>query len=156
MPAVVVASLLDPLPKRMVLAWILPHPVPPFPVGRMPVTSFARSMSEVATTPAVARRIPVRFEIERDPVWSAEVDAVPETLSVPVVVLFVKIAVDGVEAPMGVLSIVPPLIVRLLATCASVADPTRSEKLIPSVEVAKATTLPIAPVGFPRIEFAAT
>jgi hypothetical protein len=40
------------------------RPVPPFPPGSVPVTSAARLMSEVPTTPAVARRTPVKFAIE--------------------------------------------------------------------------------------------
>ena len=68
----------------------------------------------------------------------------------------VKTAVLGVVAPIGVFSIVPPEIVRLFATCASVALPMRSAKLMPRVEVANATTFPRAPVLFPRMVFAAT
>jgi hypothetical protein len=69
-----------------------------------------------------------------------DVEAVPETAKLVVVafvvVELVKTPVEGVEAPIGVLSTVPPEMVRLFATCASVAVPTRSEKLMPSVEVA--------------------
>jgi hypothetical protein len=54
-----------------------------------------------------------------------------------VVVAFVKTPVDGEVAPMVVLLIVPPSMVRLLASCASVATPVMSAKLIPRVEVAE-------------------
>jgi hypothetical protein len=48
----------------------------------------------------------------------------------------VKTAVFGVAAPMGVFSIVPPLMVSASGTCASVAEPTSEVKLIPSDDVA--------------------
>lgn len=48
----------------------------------------------------------------------------------------VKTPVEGVEAPIGAPSIEPPVIVSVFETCASVAEPTRSAKLIASDEVA--------------------
>ena len=59
-------------------------------------------------------------------------------------VAFVKTPVDGVVAPIGVLSITPPLMVRLSATCASVAVPTKLAKLIPSDEVESCWYVPPA------------
>ena len=50
-------------------------------------------------------------------------------------VAFVATTVDGVVAPIGVLSIVPPLIVKASVTCASEAVPTRLAKLIARDEV---------------------
>jgi hypothetical protein len=52
-------------------------------------------------------------------------------------VAFVKTAVEGVEVPIGVFSMLPPVIVSASAICASVAIPRTSAKLIPSVEVAE-------------------
>src|SRR3989344_5277709 len=66
-PAVVVASALAPFPYGMVPASIAAQPVPPRATARMPVTSFARSMSEVATAPAVAFRKPDNDPIDREP-----------------------------------------------------------------------------------------
>ena len=51
-------------------------------------------------------------------------------------VALVKTPVFGVVLPIGVFSIVPALIVRLSATCASVAEPMSEVKLIPRDEVA--------------------
>ena len=97
-PAVVVARALVPFPRRSVFAWTFPHPVPPNATLRMPVTSFARSMREVATTPAVALRKPLRvprvkeleatrFEVEAVPVTARfVVVALPCTSKFPVVV----------------------------------------------------------------------
>src|SRR3989344_2955114 len=48
----------------------------------------------------------------------------------------VKTPVDGVAAPIGVFSMVPAEMVRLSATCASVAEPMRDVKLMPRDEVA--------------------
>ena len=48
----------------------------------------------------------------------------------------VKTPVDGVAAPIGVFSIVPAEMVRLSATCESVAEPMSEVKLIPNVDVA--------------------
>jgi hypothetical protein len=73
-PGEVVEIAPEPLPKRTVFAWSDAHPVPPFAVGRTPVTSAARLMSEVPTTPAVALRNP----------WSAPMESVFETLSAEV------------------------------------------------------------------------
>ena len=50
-------------------------------------------------------------------------------------VALVNTPVEGVVAPIGVLSMVPAEMVRLSATCASVAEPTRLAKLIASDEV---------------------
>ena len=60
-PAVVVASAPAPFPRTMLFAWMSPQPVPPFVTPSIPVMSLVRSMREVATTPAVAFRKPVRF-----------------------------------------------------------------------------------------------
>ena len=49
---------------------------------------------------------------------------------------FVKTPVFGVVLPIGVFSMVPALMVRLSATCASVAEPMSEVKLIPRDEVA--------------------
>ena len=100
------------------------------------------------TLPDVPKRSPANAAIES---W-------PEILSF-VLVAFVDVEleetrVDGVAAPIGVFSIEPPETVRLLATCASVAEPTRSEKLMPRVEVAKAVTFAVPPVLFPRMVLA--
>ena len=56
----------------------------------------------------------------------------------------VKTPVEGVEAPMGVFSMVPPEMVSASVTCASVAEPTRSEKLTPREEVATHAGRPVA------------
>jgi hypothetical protein len=53
-----------------------------------------------------------------------------------VVVARVNMPVEALVAPIGVLLIVPPLMVRASVTWASVAAPMRSVKLMPSVEVA--------------------
>lgn len=110
-------------------------PVPPFKTASVPVTSVPTLTSAVATTPAVALRKPVRFARRNaEETTKLVVDAVPETWSAVVVafveVLLVKIAVEGVVAPIGVESIVPPEMVRLSATCASVAEPMRLVKLM--------------------------
>jgi hypothetical protein len=53
-------------------------PVPPFPSGRMPVTSEARLMSAVETAPAVALRNPDRVpRVSELLTIRLEVDAVP-------------------------------------------------------------------------------
>jgi len=57
-PADVVASAPVPLPSTTAPAATFPQPVPPRFTPRMPVTSFARSMAAVATTPAVAFKKP--------------------------------------------------------------------------------------------------
>ena len=57
----------------------------------------------------------------------------------------VNTPVEGVAAPMGVLLIVPPLIVRASVTCASEADPTKFAKAMLSVEVAES----VYPVPLP-------
>jgi hypothetical protein len=68
------------------------RPVPPFPPGSVPVTSAARLMSEVPTTPAVARRTPVKFAIESVfETRSTEVEAYVATFK-NVVVAFVAVA----------------------------------------------------------------
>ncbi len=63
-PGEVVLIAPEPFPKSTVLVWSDAQPVPPEVVGRIPVTSFARSMSEVPTTPAVALRNPLSAPIE--------------------------------------------------------------------------------------------
>ena len=79
-PAEVVLIAPEPFPKSTVFAWRLAQPVPPEVVGRMPVTSEARSTRPVETAPAVARRMPVRFAIESVfDTLSAEVEANPLT-----------------------------------------------------------------------------
>jgi hypothetical protein len=65
-----------------------------------------------------------------------------------VLVALVKTPVLGVVAPIGVLLIVPPSMVRLFATCASVAEPMREVKLMPRLEVASCCHEP--PVYEPR------
>ena len=117
-------------------------PVPPFKTARVPVMSAeARLIAAVLMAPAVALRKPER--LARRKVLETTrlvVDAVPETWRAVVVafvlVLFVKTPVLGVVAPIGELSIVPPEMVRLSATCASVAEPIRLVKLMLSDEVA--------------------
>ena len=111
-----------PLPSSRVFACMLPHPVPPFAVGSIPVMSAVKSISDVATVPAVAFRKPERLPTERFDVKRLVEDAVVENRVVVVafvVVPFVNTAVLGVVAPIGVLLIVPPDIVRLLSTFAS-------------------------------------
>lgn len=120
-PAEVVASAPAPFPKRSALAWTAAQPVPPLAVGRMPVMSEAKLMSDVEIAPAVALRKPERaasvkvFETVR-----FVVEAVPDTWRLVVVafvvVAFVKMAVEADEAPIGELLMVPPEIVRLSAT----------------------------------------
>ena len=79
-PAEVVLIAPEPFPKSTVFAWSDAQPVPPEVVGRMPVTSEARSTRPVETAPAVARRMPVRFAIESVfDTLSAEVEANPLT-----------------------------------------------------------------------------
>ena len=116
-------------------------PVPPFKTPRVPVMSVVSETSAVETEPAVALRKPER--LARRKVLETTrlvVDAVPETWSAVVVafvdVLLVKTPVDGVVAPIGELSMVPPEMVRLSATCASVAEPIRLVKLMLRDEVA--------------------
>ncbi len=69
-PAEVVASEPEPLPRRRVLAVMLAQPVPPLATLRMPVMSEARLMRELATEPEVALRKPetaarVKLEVKR-------------------------------------------------------------------------------------------
>ena len=98
------------------------------------------------TLPEVPRRRPLRFakrtELETT---RLVVLAVLDTWRLVVVafvdVEFVNTPVDGVVAPIGVFSIVPPEMVRLSATWASVAEPARSVKLIIAVVTAPAVAL---------------
>ena len=82
--------------------------------------SEARLMREVETNPAVALRKPEREPMEREVIVVVARVEVPEATSNVVVafvlVEFVKMAVDGVVAPIGVELMVPPLMVRLSAT----------------------------------------
>jgi hypothetical protein len=85
-PAEVVATAPLPFPRSTVFASSAAQPVPPFAVGRMPVTSEARFTSPVETAPAVARRMPVRFAIESVfDTLSADVDSNEETVRFEVV-----------------------------------------------------------------------
>jgi hypothetical protein len=113
--------------------------------------SYGDCPAPAASLPSQRSALPV-IEVQK----AAQVVAVtPLKVSPPVtarfvVVAFVDVALvntpdDGVVAPIGVLSIVPPAMVRLLATCASDAVPVRSAKLIPKVEVATWTMVFAAP-----------
>ncbi len=63
-------------------------------------------------------------------------------------VALVKTPVDGVTAPRGVFSIVPPEMVKLLSTWASVAEPTNEEKAMPRDEVANCNhVFPAPPIN---------
>jgi hypothetical protein len=101
-----------------------------------------------------------RFVVDAFVMTALVAVSVPEVVSVPVTarfvvvafvdVLFVKTPVDGVVAPIEVelivlFATVPPSMVRLLATCESLAVPMRSAKLIPKVEVATWTMVFAAP-----------
>ena len=57
-------------------------PVPPFEIGSVPVISDARFTAPVEIAPAVARRTPVRFAIERLPKKPEVLDAYVEETSV--------------------------------------------------------------------------
>jgi hypothetical protein len=67
-PCDVVAKRDDPFPRRSVFACIDAQPVPPFETGRSPVTSAARSTSDVDTAPAVALRKPESVPMVSPPV----------------------------------------------------------------------------------------
>ena len=93
-PVVVVESAPVPLPYGIALAAMLAHPVPPFAIGRIPVTSLARSTSAVVTAPATAFKNPVTLEkVNELDATRAEVEAVPVT---PRLVL---VALTSVVAP---------------------------------------------------------
>ena len=124
---------LVPLPYISCEAVNVLTPVPPLPTGSVPVMSEVRLMAAVVILPETALRNP-----ESEPMVSW-----PDTYSLVevalVVVELVETSVDGVVAPIGELLMVPAVIVRLSATCASEAVPTRSEKLMPRDEVATLT-----------------
>jgi hypothetical protein len=108
--------------------------VPPDMASTCPPVPF-----EIAETlPVVPRRSPESDAMRSwfETYWLVEVAEVE--------VEFVKTPVDGVVAPIGVFSIVPPEMVRLFATCASVAEPIRSVKLMPSDDVASCWYVPPA------------
>jgi hypothetical protein len=72
-PALVVAILEVPLPKRTVFACRFAQPVPPFATASMEEpTSFTKSIVAVVTAPAVALRKPDKEPIERpsDAIWT--------------------------------------------------------------------------------------
>jgi hypothetical protein len=93
------------------------RPVPPFPPGSVPVTSAARLMSEVPTTPAVALRKPesapiesvfetLRFEVEaNEEMVRSEVVAFDAVRFVVVPVETERFAIDD-EARMLIPSVV--------------------------------------------------
>ena len=97
-PCEVVARREVPLPKTSVFAWTAAHPVPPFGTGRTPVTSAAKSMSAVATTPAVALRKPLRFaKVNEFDAMRFEVEAYEEVMLV--VEALTRYAVDEAKNP---------------------------------------------------------
>ena len=97
---------------------MVPHPVPPRVVARMPETSLARSMREVATAPAVALRKPERFPIEREPTKAS----VEEAYEVERAVVEALVRVTRSSVALYVKPASPPKEPALL-NCTSVVDP---------------------------------
>ena len=97
-PAEVVARRDVPLPKTIEFACTAAQPVPPLGTGRSPVTSAARSISEVETTPAVALRKPLSApSVNEFDAMRLEVEAYCEVMLV--VDALTKYAVDEAKKP---------------------------------------------------------
>ncbi len=113
----------------------------PAPAASLPSHKSALPVIEVQNADQVVAVTPPN-ESEPEILWFVVVALVE--------VLLVKTPVDGVVAPMaeesiGVLVIVAPFNVMVSGICASVADPVRSAKLMPNVEVATWTMVFAAP-----------
>lgn len=92
----------------------------------------------VLVTLVMVAFVPVRFVmLALVPVAEVYVKFVPLRLVAKklVLVAFVKTPVDGVEAPIGVLSIVPPLMVSALTTMASVTELLGKESVFVTVRL---------------------
>src|SRR3989344_9105676 len=104
--------------------------------------SYAERPLPVSSTPSQRSALPVMVEQNTGQVVpvTPPKERPPEILWLVVVALVevarVNTPVLGVVAPIGVLLIVPPLMVRSSSTCAFVAEPTRLTKLMLRVEVA--------------------
>jgi hypothetical protein len=138
------------------------RPVPPLAPPKVPVTSVARLMSEVPTTPAVARRTPFSAPIERVfETRSAEVDANDETVRSDVVAfdemrfVVVPVETERFEIDDDARMLMPRVVVGVRAPCAISNDlpkscdesayAERSEKVgRPSDEVASCWYVPPA------------
>src|ERR1700678_4440794 len=78
--------------------------MPPFPTGRMPVTSDARLTSASETTPETALRMPLPLpKVKPVETVKLDVDAVPPTMTLPVTARLVEVALPSAVFPLKVL-----------------------------------------------------
>jgi hypothetical protein len=115
------------------------QPVPPLATGKVPVTSLARLISDVPTTPAVALRNPVMFlNVNPLEATSWEVEAVPVTASEVVVALVVvefvtvrPVIVASVEVSALAIAVVKlPSTAKRLVDVAYVVEALVAKKLV--------------------------
>ena len=108
----------------MEFAWNAPQPVPPFVVGRIPVMSVAREMSDVETDPAVALRKPERLAMVSEfEAMRTEVDAYVAVMLVVEALVIVARGDVSVPAASIVVEAVPPKNASVEENCVDDARP---------------------------------